>query len=138
MRRRTPAEPAHRPPTMSAADPNPAFAPEPHDEPDYRFTLANERTFLAWIRTSLALLAGGVAVVQLVPRVGSPASRFFVGELLILLSMLIAASSMRRWNRIQRAMRSDGPLPATSLPLVLAGGLTLIAALGLLLVLNSR
>ena len=36
------------------------------DEPDYRFTLANERTFLAWIRTALGLLAGGVAVRQLV------------------------------------------------------------------------
>ena len=37
------------------------------EEPDYRFTLANERTFLAWIRTALALIAGGVALVQLVP-----------------------------------------------------------------------
>ena len=36
------------------------------DEPDYRFTLANERTFLAWVRTALGLLAGGVAVRQLV------------------------------------------------------------------------
>ena len=29
------------------------------EEPDYRFTLANERTFLAWVRTALGLLAGG-------------------------------------------------------------------------------
>ncbi|WP_283215114.1 DUF202 domain-containing protein [Pseudofrankia sp. DC12] len=36
-------------------------------DPDYRFSLANERTFLAWIRTALALLAGGIAVVQIVP-----------------------------------------------------------------------
>lgn len=41
---------------------------EPGTEPDYRFTLANERTFLAWIRTALALIAGGVAVAQLLPR----------------------------------------------------------------------
>ena len=34
-------------------------------EPDYRFTLANERTFLAWIRTSLGLMAVGLAVAQL-------------------------------------------------------------------------
>ena len=34
------------------------------DDPDYRFTLANERTFLAWIRTALALLAGGVLLHQ--------------------------------------------------------------------------
>jgi putative membrane protein len=57
-----------------------AWWPDPSDiravgeEPDYRFTLANERTFLAWIRTSLALLAGGVAVVQLVPGFTSAAT----------------------------------------------------------------
>ena len=34
-------------------------------EPDPRFTLANERTFLAWIRTALALIAGGVALEAL-------------------------------------------------------------------------
>src|SRR6476661_4070594 len=52
-----------------------------HD-PDYRFTLANERTFLSWIRTALALIAGGVAVVQLVPDFGFPGSRRIVGALL--------------------------------------------------------
>lgn len=127
---------------MAAADRGAAPESEPEsqreEEPDYRFTLANERTFLAWIRTSLALLAGGVAVVQLVPQVGSTASRFFVGELLIVLSMLIAATSVRRWHRVQRAMRFGGPLPTTTLPLVLAGGLTLIAVLGFLLVLSRR
>jgi uncharacterized membrane protein YidH (DUF202 family) len=35
-------------------------------EPDYRFTLANERTFLAWVRTAPGPLAGGVAVDQLI------------------------------------------------------------------------
>ncbi|WP_143342795.1 YidH family protein, partial [Crossiella equi] len=35
------------------------------EEPDPRFTLANERTFLAWIRTSLGLMAAGVAVEAL-------------------------------------------------------------------------
>ena len=34
-------------------------------EPDPRFTLANERTFLAWIRTALGLLAGGIGVLTL-------------------------------------------------------------------------
>ena len=31
-------------------------------EPDARYSLANERTFLAWIRTALAVLAAGVAL----------------------------------------------------------------------------
>lgn len=111
---------------------------ERDSEPDYRFTLANERTFLAWIRTSLALLAGGVAVVQLVPRVGFAAGRYVIGELLILLSILIAATSVRRWHRVQRAMRHGGPLPATTLPILLAAGLTLVAVLGFLLVLSPQ
>ena len=33
---------------------------------DYRFILANERTFLAWMRTALGLVAGGVALDQFV------------------------------------------------------------------------
>jgi len=33
------------------------------EEPDPRFTLADERAFLAWMRTSLALLAAGRAIV---------------------------------------------------------------------------
>ena len=49
-------------------------------EPDYRFTLANERTFLAWIRTALALIAGGVAVVQLVPAFGVPLPSLYVRD----------------------------------------------------------
>lgn len=114
----------------------PAPGPERDEEPDYRFTLANERTFLAWIRTSLALLAGGVAVVQLAPRVGFAAGRFIVGELLIVLSLLIAATSVRRWHRVQRAMRAGGPLPGTTLPLILAAGLTLVAVIGFVLVLS--
>lgn len=123
---------------MAGAGRAPAPEPDREEEPDYRFTLANERTFLAWIRTSLALLAGGVAVVQLAPEVGSTASRFWVGELLIVLSILIAGTSVRRWHRVQRAMRFGGPLPATRLPVVLAGGLTLIAFLGFLIVFSRR
>src|ERR1700731_987022 len=50
-------------------------------EPDYRFTLANERTFLAWQRTALGLLAAAVAVVQLVPELTIPGARHALGLL---------------------------------------------------------
>ena len=56
--------------------------PHAEREPDYRFTLANERTFLAWLRTSLSLLAAGVAVVQLVPAFPIPGARALTGGLL--------------------------------------------------------
>ncbi|GAM70385.1 inner membrane protein [Vibrio sp. JCM 19236] len=42
------------------------------EAPDYRFSLANERTYLAWIRTALALLAGAIAVDQLTPDLANP------------------------------------------------------------------
>ncbi len=35
------------------------------DPPDLRFVLANERTFLAWTRTALALIGAGLALTQL-------------------------------------------------------------------------
>ncbi|MDT7655553.1 MAG: putative rane protein, partial [Pseudonocardiales bacterium] len=94
-------------------------------EPDYRFTLANERTFLAWIRTALALIAGGVAVVQLVPAFGIPEARYALGVLLIAGGGLLAALAVRRWQRVQAAMRRDAALPPTRLPVLL--GITLLA-----------
>jgi putative membrane protein len=98
-------------------------------EPDYRFTLANERTFLAWIRTALALIAGGVAVVQLVPAFGVPGVRQSLAVVLTAGGGLMAALAVRRWQRIQAAMRRDADLPPTRLPLLLGGGLLAVAIL---------
>lgn len=103
-----------------------------HD-PDYRFSLANERTFLAWIRTSLALLAAGVAVVQLVPSFGLPGGRLALGLALVTLSLVLAGVSYRRWERTERAMRVGEPLPESLTPRVVAYGLSLVAALALAL-----
>jgi putative membrane protein len=93
-------------------------------EPDYRFTLANERTFLAWIRTALALIAAGVAVVQLVPAFGVPGGRHALAVLLTTVGGLLAAMAVRRWQRVQAAMRRDADLPPTRLPILL--GITLL------------
>jgi putative membrane protein len=88
---------------------NPADQERQHEpagdeqEPDYRFTLANERTFLAWIRTALALIAGGIAVVQLVPAFGSGV-RHALAVLLTTGGDLLAALAVRRWQRVQAAM----------------------------------
>ena len=45
------------------------------EAPDYRFSLANERTFLAWIRTALGFLAAGVGLDQLAPDFATPVIR---------------------------------------------------------------
>lgn len=105
------------------------------EEPDYRFTLANERTFLAWIRTSLALLAGGVAVVQLVPNFSVPGGRHVLGFALIGLSIVIAVSSYRHWAQSERALRMGQPLPPSALPRILGAGVAVVSMVAFILVL---
>ncbi|WP_238009311.1 DUF202 domain-containing protein [Dactylosporangium sp. AC04546] len=97
-------------------------------EPDYRFTLANERTVLAWLRTSLALMAAGVAVVQFVPLLGRPAVREATGLGFTVLSVVTAIAAVLRWRTVQRAMRRGRPLPGSVAVWVVAAGL---AAAGL-------
>jgi putative membrane protein len=104
-------------------------------EPDYRFTLANERTFLAWLRTALGLLAGGVAVHQLVP---APAGASAVlAALCVALAAVLAATAYPRWRRVQIAMRAGAPLPRSLMIVVLTAGLfVLILAAAVLLALS--
>ncbi|MGI8813792.1 MAG: YidH family protein [Pseudonocardia sp.] len=105
-------------------------------EPDYRFTLANERTFLAWERTALGLLAAAVAVVQLVPGFGVPAARHLIGGVLAGLAILTAGAGLHRWGQVDRAMRRGLPLPRHRAPTLLGVGLVVIAVLALLLMLG--
>src|SRR5690242_21035090 len=88
-------------------------------EPDYRFTLANERTFLAWQRTALGLLAAAVAVVQLVPELSVAGARHVLGIVLALLAILTAGMGILRWRQVDHAMRRDLPLPRHPTPIYL-------------------
>lgn len=83
------------------------------EEPDHRFSLANERTFLAWIRTSLGLIGGGVALEAF--GVASPAARTFLVTLLVAMGGVCGATASVRWARIERALRERAPLPASAL-----------------------
>ncbi|MET8762906.1 DUF202 domain-containing protein [Lentzea sp. NPDC004782] len=109
-------------------------AEPPDDEPDYRFTLANERTFLAWIRTALGLLAAGVAVRQLVPPFALPGATTALALVCVGLASMVAAASYPRWRRVQRAMRAGAPLPHSRMVVVLASGVLLLAVLAAVLV----
>lgn len=93
-------------------------------DPDYRFTLANERTFLAWVRTALALAAGGLGAVTILD--DFPGEEV-LGIGLLTLSVLTAWTSYRRWALNERAMRLDEPLPPSRLPLLMAIGVALVA-----------
>jgi putative membrane protein len=90
-------------------------------EPDYRFTLANERTLLAYLRTALGLDAAGLAAVQFLTDIGSHWVRVLAGLLLVAAGSVASAGGFLRWRAIQRAMRRAEPLPAAVLPVVLAG-----------------
>ncbi|MFJ2258943.1 YidH family protein [Streptomyces sp. NPDC087844] len=106
------------------------FAPARIEEegvtPDYRFSLANERTFLAWLRTSLALIGGGFAVDQFLPdlrwewRAGLALGLLAAGA-------LSALRSVNHWVRCERAMRRGEDLPVSRFPALLSVGVALVA-----------
>jgi putative membrane protein len=98
-------------------------------EPDYRFTLANERTYLAWERTALGLLAAAVAVVQLVPELSIPGARHVLGIILASLAILTAGMGILRWRQVDRAMSRDLPLPRHPTPVYLGIGLVVVGLL---------
>lgn len=97
-------------------------------EPDARFTLANERTFLAWIRTSLALVAGGVALEVLGLDL-NPTLRLAASLVLIIAGTLVPALAWVNWSRTERALRLDEPLPASLLGTTLAVAVTIAGVL---------
>lgn len=109
------------------------FPPDPSEvgtDPDYRFTLANERTFLAWIRTSLALTAGGLGAVVLLDEVSGST---ILGVVALALAIVTAVVAPARWARNERAMRMNEPLPASKLPQIVALVTTAIAIVAAIL-----
>ena len=121
-----------------AADPHADAAVPAETEPDARFTFANERTFLAWSRTALALIVGGLAIVQLLPPFPAvPWGRHVLGVPLIVLGAVIAAAGYAEWARNQHALRRGAPLPRSLLPQVLAGTITGVAVIAAVVLLVS-
>jgi putative membrane protein len=98
-------------------------------EPDYRFTLADERTMLAYVRTALSLIAAAVALVKLVPPFALPGMREVAGVLLAVTGVAAAVLAPYRYVTVERAMRRGGPLPAGRVLLLVPTAVAVVGAL---------
>jgi putative membrane protein len=107
---------------------------EEGEEPDPRFSLANERTFLAWIRTSLAFTAGGVALEALAAPL-EETLRLVAALVLIATGLALPVQAWVGWTRSERAIRAGRPLPSPISTLPAAAGVMLAGVLVLLAVL---
>lgn len=96
-------------------------------DPDPRFTLANERTFLSWMRTALAFIAGGVAMEALPSDTVPGHLRGLAALTAMGLGVLLAAGAAVRWLRVERALRENRPLPAPAIVPALSAGAILAA-----------
>jgi putative membrane protein len=106
-------------------------------DPDPRFTFANERTFLAWNRTALALIAAGLAAAQFL-KFNLHGLRLIIAVPLIVLGAALALASYLHWEDSERAMRLRQPLRYSWMPRVLTGGIAVIAVLGGILAVVDR
>jgi len=106
--------------------------------PDYRFSMANERTFLAWIRTSLALIAGALAIDQLAPEIAPGPVRIVLCVILAFLGAGLAVLSYHRWGLMEAAMRNNRELPFSGLMLVMTIGVAAAALVFAALILVAR
>lgn len=106
----------------------PGWVYDAGSEPDPRFSLANERTFLAWVRTSLGVLAGAVALESLeVPEHDRLRLVLVVG--LLAFAGTTAVLAWSRWARVERAMRTRSPLPPFTLGIWVTSALVTVSVL---------
>ena len=103
-------------------------------DPDYRFTLANERTFLAWLRTGLALLAGAIALASLVHDFGPRSVRIAITAFLLILSVTVVVGAYVRWDRTERALRENRSLPTDPMPRIIVAGVAIVVAAAAVLI----
>jgi putative membrane protein len=93
--------------------------------PDSRFTLANERTFLAWNRTALALIGGGLAVEQFLQ--AGRAARLVLALPMILIGVVISVASYSRWRANEEAMSRGEDLRPSRMPALVAAAFALLS-----------
>jgi inner membrane protein YidH len=106
--------------------------------PEVQFQLANERTYLAWLRTALALVASGVAAARLLAGQTLHWAWETVGILLILAGVVTAAIARRRWRAMEAAIRDGEPLPAPGVAVMIAGVIVVCGLITIVLLLGTN
>lgn len=95
-------------------------------DPDVRFLLANERTLLAWVRTGLTVVAGGVALTQIS---SNSRAQAIIGMSAIILGGFMAVVGYIRFQAADKAIRR-GELPTIGHePFIQVAGVATIALL---------
>ena len=94
---------------------------------------ANERTFLAWVRTSLGLTTAGLAISQLLPQFGFAGGRRVVGLPLIALGIWAAAASYRAWAANEHAISAGLPINRSHLAAIVTSGIVVVGIVALCL-----
>jgi putative membrane protein len=106
-----------------------------HQRPlDYRMSFAAERTYLAYIRTALALLATGVAVVGALPDAGHEGIRRIMGVALVSAGLVTAVGARSRWRRVEAIMASGGVLPRSAVDVMAVVAVVVAGVLGLVFI----
>jgi putative membrane protein len=108
-----------------------------NDAPDPRYSLANERTFLAWVRTALAFVAFGIALPAVMGDVWSTAAIKVWAGALLLVGALLTVGATVRWRRVEAAIDKGEAVPPAYLApallavVLLAVGIAFVAVLAL-------
>ena len=101
-------------------------------DPDARFSLANERTFLAWIRTGLGLMALGVGVATFVSTQMAKGVSILLAAGLVVLGGVVAVAAWFRWLRVERSMRAGRGIPPSRMAPVVAFGIAILAVVSVI------
>jgi putative membrane protein len=104
-------------------------------EPDPRFSFANERTFLAWIRTGLGFVTAGVAVAAVANLNHALGLEVRVAALvLVLCGLVCGVAAMTQWMGNERAIRLSRALPSSPVMPFLTGAIVLVALTAIVVV----
>ena len=105
----------------------------PGEDVDHRWSLANERTLLAYMRTAPSVLVAGLAIAGTGTVTDAPVWLAALGLPLVALCAIVAVSARRRFFAIHRAMSAGEPLSVPPLASTLPWAIAVVAALGLVL-----